>query len=253
MRLRILGNAGGSCRGFYSMSALVNDQILLDAGTGVQRLGIGQVKKVEHVLLTHSHLDHTAMLFFLMDCQIGAHPGLRVHALQETATALRKGFLNDKIWPDFENIKINGNAVMSFRYLKPYQTVELCGCKITPLPVRHAVPTLGFCLHGEREDFVFVSDIIDADAAFWRYLKSLKRLRRMTMEVSFPDSMAAVAKESCHLTPKSFAGLLKKIPAGVEVFYCHTKPQAAARVGEEMRRHFGSSVKPLKRDDVFDL
>ena len=252
MRLKILGNMGGSCRGQYSSSALINDSLLLDVGTGAQQLSLARMLKIDDVLLTHSHLDHMAMLFFLMDCQIGRkNRSLQVHCLKETAVALRRFFFNDHIWPDFENIKVDGVPIMEFNYLTPYQRQTINGCDITPLPVQHTVPTVGYCLHGDGEDFVFISDILDADDDCWEYLNNLKRFRRMTIEISFPDEMEKVAKDSFHLTPKMLERLLKKIPSGVEVFFCHAKPQVYGEVLQQVEARFVGRVKPLQRGMVF--
>lgn len=251
--LKILGNMGGSCRDTYASAALIDDFALLDAGTGVQLLSLQEMLKIDHVLLTHVHLDHTAMLFFLMDCHIGIRDSLQVHCLKETADAIRRGIANGETWPEVDKLKIDGKPIMEFNYLKPYEPVMLNGRLVTPLPVKHAVPTLAFCLHGANEDFVYINDILDAEPAFWEYLNALPQFRRMVIEVSFPDEMRKVAEDSYHLTPSMLAELLKNLRDDVEVFYCHAKPQVADKIAAQVAARFGERVRALRQGEIFTL
>jgi ribonuclease BN (tRNA processing enzyme) len=63
MRIRILGCSGGiGGRQFRTTSILVDNDILIDCGTGVADLSIAELAQVDHVFLTHSHMDHIACL-----------------------------------------------------------------------------------------------------------------------------------------------------------------------------------------------
>ena len=57
MRIRILGCSGGIGGNLRTTSILIDDDILVDAGTGVGDLSIAELSKIDHVYLTHSHLD----------------------------------------------------------------------------------------------------------------------------------------------------------------------------------------------------
>jgi phosphoribosyl 1,2-cyclic phosphodiesterase len=46
---------------------LVDHDILIDAGTGVADLSLAELALIDHVFLTHSHLDHIASLPLLID------------------------------------------------------------------------------------------------------------------------------------------------------------------------------------------
>ena len=255
MKLRILGATGTQCRGAHSMSALVNESLLLDAGTGAFNLGMEEINGIADALITHSHLDHTAMLCFLAETRIGGPDGhgLRVRCLPDTAEAIRRGFLNGEIWPDFENLHLNGQALMSFAPFAPFEKLEIGGASITPFPVEHEVPTVGFCLHGERENFVFIADIFEMPEATCAYLNGLSNFRRMTVEVSFPEGSEKTAAVSGHLTPKTLEALLAKLPSEVEVFYCHMKPRYQDEIMEQMQKRFGDRARPLQSEMVFDI
>ena len=61
MKLTVLGCAGGiGGRERLTTCLLLDDDILLDAGTGLATLDIDALAKIEHVFLTHTHLDHVA-------------------------------------------------------------------------------------------------------------------------------------------------------------------------------------------------
>src|SRR2546425_1012433 len=59
MKLRILGCSGGiGGRHLRTTSMLLDNDILVDAGTGVADLSLTELSPIDHVVLTHSHLDH---------------------------------------------------------------------------------------------------------------------------------------------------------------------------------------------------
>ena len=92
MKVRVLGCSGGIGARARTTSFLVDDDILLDAGTGVEDLSIAELAAIDHVFLTHSHLDHIAALPLLVD-SVGSlrKKPIVVHALRETIDALRAG------------------------------------------------------------------------------------------------------------------------------------------------------------------
>jgi 3',5'-cyclic-nucleotide phosphodiesterase len=47
---------------------LVDDDVLIDAGTGIGDLSLEDQKAIRHVFLTHAHLDHIAGLPMFIDC-----------------------------------------------------------------------------------------------------------------------------------------------------------------------------------------
>lgn len=39
-------------------SFLLDHDVLIDAGTGVMNLSVDELKLIDHIFITHSHLDH---------------------------------------------------------------------------------------------------------------------------------------------------------------------------------------------------
>ena len=70
-KFRVLGCSGGIGARARTTSFLLDDDILIDAGTGVEDLPVNELAAIDHVFLTHSHLDHIAALPLLVD-SVGA-------------------------------------------------------------------------------------------------------------------------------------------------------------------------------------
>jgi ribonuclease BN (tRNA processing enzyme) len=68
MKLRILGCSGGiGGRHLRTTSFLLDHDILIDAGTAAADLSIAELAAIDHVFLTHTHLDHIASLPLMID------------------------------------------------------------------------------------------------------------------------------------------------------------------------------------------
>ena len=67
MRLKILGCSGGIGGTLRTTSMLLDENILIDAGTGVGDLSLDELTKIDHVFVTHSHLDHVTSIPFIVD------------------------------------------------------------------------------------------------------------------------------------------------------------------------------------------
>ncbi len=67
MKIRVLGCSGGIGGGLRTTALLVDEDILVDAGTGVGDLTLAELSQIDHIFVTHSHLDHVASIPFLVD------------------------------------------------------------------------------------------------------------------------------------------------------------------------------------------
>src|SRR5512139_1095579 len=102
MKVRVLGCSGGIGGDLRTTSLLVDDDILIDAGTGVADLPIYELLLIDHVFVTHSHLDHIPCIPLLVDTVFGMREKhITVHATHETWQNRNVHTLNWKIWPDF--------------------------------------------------------------------------------------------------------------------------------------------------------
>jgi ribonuclease BN (tRNA processing enzyme) len=224
MKLRTLGCSGGIGKELRTTSFLLDDDILIDAGTGVGDLTIEELRGIDHIFLTHSHLDHIACIPFLVD-SVGLLRDipLTIHARQETLDALKKHVFNWVIWPDFSQIPSGDNPVMTYSPVRIGETVELNGRRITPLPANHAVPAVGYRLDSGHGSLVFSGDTTTCDA-LWDAVNRIDNLRYLIIETAFSNIDYDLAELSKHLCPSMLAEELAKLRLPAEIFITHLKP-----------------------------
>ena len=89
MKLKVLGCYGGNIPGHGMTSLLINDTLALDAGWVSEALSLKEQEKVKNILISHSHLDHTCTLPFLIDNNFSA-PGFSGPSPTITSLASRR-------------------------------------------------------------------------------------------------------------------------------------------------------------------
>ena len=204
---------------------LVDDDVLLDAGTGVGDLSLNALRRIRHVLLTHAHLDHIAGLPFLIDSVFDARIGdpLTVYGRRETLAALQKHIFNWEIWPDFAQLPDVQNPVIRYATLEPGEMITLGERLFHAVDVRHTVPAQGYCI--SHPDGVFaVSGDTTTNATLWPLLNSLPDLKALVVEVSFPDEQAALAEAAGHYCPRTLAEDLVKLDHQPDIWLTAMKP-----------------------------
>ena len=159
MRFRCLGCDGGIGGEFRTTSFLVDDDVLIDAGTGVGDLAAAELEQITDVILTHAHVDHTVCLPLLIDATVaGRRKPLVVRGTAETLDALGRHVFNNEIWPDFTRIPTPEQPFLRYVPLSLGESLELGNRRITALPVEHTVPAVGFRLDSGRASLVFSGD-----------------------------------------------------------------------------------------------
>jgi cAMP phosphodiesterase len=213
-------------------SFLINDCLAIDAGCIGFALDIQQQERVRHVVLTHTHMDHVALLpIFIDEVFSRLTAPLQVYALPEAIAALRQCIFNDAIWPNFEKIKLlNGKGpALEFRALQPRASIQLAGLSITPIPVNHTVPTVAMLVEDDHAAVIYSSDTYVTDE-LWEVANATQRLKAIFVDVSYPNELEALAKVSRHLTPQSLGSELKKLKCEAEIHCVHIKPVLRSQV-----------------------
>src|SRR5258708_11323247 len=147
MKLRILGCSGGiGGRHLRTTSMLLDNDILVEGGTGVADLSLTELSLIDNVFLTHSHLDHIASIPFMVDTVGGMRDQpLTLWAVPATLEIVRNHIFNWSIWPDFSQIPSPDKPYLRYREIQVGDTVELKNRKVTVLPSNHVVPAA--CTH----------------------------------------------------------------------------------------------------------
>lgn len=237
MKVRVLGCSGAIAKDCRTTSFLVDDDVLVDCGTGVGDLTLDEMKRVGHVLITHSHLDHVASLPLMIDAIASslAKP-VQVHALAGTIAALKTHIFNNVIWPDFSRIPSPEKPFISFHELHVGETLQITGKTIEVLPAVHTVPAVGYAITGGKGCWVFTGDT-ERNPAFWRRINQMN-VAALVIETAFSNREKELAKRALHLAPSSLAEELdlidkeKRFP----IFITHTKPAETEMIMAEIQR-----------------
>ena len=227
MRIRLLPSSAGRESQLQCLTSfLVDDRIAIDGGSIGFALAPGEIGAVRHIIVTHSHADHTASLpIYVAEAFNVLEDPIIIHGSSEVLAVLRQHVFNDQVWPDFEKIQLrNGSGpTVVFRQLEARQTVNIAGIDVTPIPVNHLVPTFGLLVQNETAAVLFTSDTYTTDE-IWKAAKEREHLKAVFVDVSFPDELGELAEASKHLTPELLAEDLKKLDRDVEVYAVHIKP-----------------------------
>ena len=255
MKVRILGCSGGiGGRHLRTTSLLVDHDILIDAGTGVGDLSIAELAQIDHVFLTHSHLDHIACLPFMVDTVGDARSApLTVHASQATLDTLRQHIFNWAIWPDFTGIPSPESAYVRFVPVELGQLTRLGERRITALPANHTVPAVAYHLDSGKASLVFSGDTTVCPE-LWEAVNQIRNLRYLIVETAFSNREQRLAEVSKHLCPKLLAGELARLKRRAEIFITHLKPGQIELTMQEIEDAIGDrQPRMLQHNQVFDL
>ena len=123
--------------------AIIDDTLLVDfnADTYAHSLQHGiDLSKLEHVIITHVHEDHYYPYDFLRRQEGFAnsmqHETLVVHGSEDVEAFARKEWEALSVKPEH----VLGQNRIAFDALKPYETKEIAGFEVTPLPATHFTP-----------------------------------------------------------------------------------------------------------------
>lgn len=254
MRLKVIGCSGGIGGSLRTTSLLLDHDVLIDAGTGVGDLELEQLVAIDHIFVTHSHLDHVASIPFVLDT-VGAMRSepLTVHALPETIEILRQHLFNWKLWPDFTTIPSPARPLLRFSPVAVGRNITIGGRTITPVPADHVVPAVGYALDSGAASLVFSGDTCGG-AAFWQAVNGIENLCYVIIETAFSNAERELAIRAKHLCPSMLAEQLTLLKRPADVFVTHLKPGG----GDEIMREIEAgawrwSPKMLQHHQVFDF
>lgn len=254
MKVRVLGCSGGIGGNLHTTSFLLDQDILIDAGTGVNELSLTELGRIDHIFITHSHLDHIACIPLLID-SVGSmrERPVTLYARMETLDILKTHIFNWKIWPDFSEIPNAQQPFMRYQEIELGETIDLDGRKITAVPANHVVPAVGYHLDSGAHSLVFSGDTTTNDA-LWKVINKIKNLRYLIMETAFSNSEKDLAVLSKHLCPSLLAEELSKFTGEAEVFITHLKPGEMELIMDEVNHSDpGVNSRMLLNNQVFEF
>jgi ribonuclease BN (tRNA processing enzyme) len=254
MRLRILGCSGGIGLDRRTTSLLVDDDILIDAGSGVGNLSLAEMAGIGHVFLTHSHLDHFAFLPLLVDTMFPKITApIVIHGQAATIKALQDHIFNWTVWPDFAKLPSVQHPVMRYEVMAPGEVYQLGDRTLEMIPVNHIVPCVGYRVAARGGAFAFSGDTTSNDT-LWDALNRHDRLDLLLVEAAFPNSEIVLSKAARHYTPQLLAADIVKLKHQPKIFISHPKPGQETVIFDECRAAMPNrDINSLSGGEVFNL
>ena len=235
MKLKVIGSSGGEFPGHNLSAYLIDDKMLLDAGTIGATLREPSQWRIRTILITHAHLDHIKGIPFLADNLViknKAH-SVTIISMQSVLTALKKNLLNNRIWPDFTIISAASRPVLVLKSLSPGKPLKIHGYTITAYKVNHSVPAVGYIIEDPEGRRLLYSGDTGPTEALW---KAAQHINCAIIEVSFPNHMKHLAMKTGHLTPELLLKEVRKIECPPEkIFITHPKPLYLKQIRREIK------------------
>ncbi|MFH1808497.1 MAG: 3',5'-cyclic-nucleotide phosphodiesterase [Pseudomonadota bacterium] len=254
MEVRVLGCHGGESPQHLPTSLLVDGHLALDAGSVCRSLSLEAQLQIEEIIIGHAHMDHIKDLALLAEQGVGRRTKpIDVHCGPDSARALKQHFFNDVVWPDFTVLPSKSKPMVRLRTERAARKFKACGLDVTMIPVHHPVESMGMLVQQGQRAFVYSSDTGPTDK-LWKAAAKVEGLAAVFLELSFPNSMQALADKAGHLTPYSLALELQKLPdPAVPVFLYHLKPSHTVEIRRELRALRRDNLSVLSPGDVIEI
>jgi ribonuclease BN (tRNA processing enzyme) len=240
-------------------SFLVDGVVAVDAGAITRALSIEEQCAVRHVLITHTHMDHTSTLPFLIENSFGnSEQAVTIYSAPGVLANIRRHLFNNDTWPDFTRIPNHLYPSVRFVEVEAERPFVISGLssgdlEVTAVPVDHLVPTTGLLLRQGSSSVLFTSDTGPTQRV-WDLANATEDLAACITECSFPNRLQEVADISLHLSPSTLASELHKLKRDVPVYLYHFKPPYVDELRKELAEtDFPHPVEELVQDRVYQF
>lgn len=200
MEVRILGAHLAEVKGARLTSLLIGGVLALDAGGLTSALSLPEQKKIETVLLTHHHFDHTRDLVTL-----AANAGyywrkqLTVYALPYTLDIVSGCLLGGKIYTNFLEYPSKEKPTLVLEAIEPYGRKAVVGYDGLAVPVKHSVPAIGYQItSSDGKSLFYTGDTTAGISDCWQHVSP----QLLITEVAGPDKYEDWLKKAGHLCPR---------------------------------------------------
>ena len=233
MRFQVLGCSGGSIPGHRPTSFLLKSTVAIDGGALTTALSPDEQELVDHVVLSHAHLDHCANLPFLLDNRFARQTRpITFYGSEQTLGDLRGSIFNNRIWPDFTTLRNRKSVALTLETIIPEVPFEINGLRFTPYEMEHTVPCLGYLIE-DAESKIFISGDTGSAHTVRERVECFEGLSAIVLEVSWPNRLAELGKVSKHLIPSNLEEAWPLHPEA-RVLITHIKPLHLEEVTAEL-------------------
>lgn len=249
MKIEILGCSGSVAQGFNTTSILINDDILIDAGSAASVLPETAIRNIRHILLTHSHIDHIKELPFILDV-LYSHSigGVTIWGSKPTMEVLKAHVFNGLIWPEMEELQVDESV---FRFASvPMSWFAVGDLKVQAVDVKHIPGSVGYVVAEGDRHVIFSGDTGYTQTLFDLAATHGEKLKAFFIEASFPNRMRDIAMVSHHMTPSMLAACIDGLDKSqTRVIAYHIKPKYL----EEVKAELPEQVECIQGGEVISL
>lgn len=255
MRIQVIGSSGSTFPGSNLPAFLLDDFMLIDAGTVGIVLDNNAQRKISHILITHAHLDHINGIPFFVDNIINDkhQHQISIISVKDVLSEIKGNIFNNRIWPDFSAIPNKKKPILKYQEIKTTGCLQIKGYKIFATRVTHAVAAYGYIIEDQKGNAVVYTGDTGPTEKLWKRM-SHHNVRALIVEVSFPNSMNDLAVKTGHLTPSLLEEELRKIIKLPEKIYVsHIKLKHKKVIERELERLGSHSLEVLEGNAVILL
>lgn len=255
MKIKVLGCAGAEMPGHNPPGFLLDDTILLDAGSLTNKISLPAQRKIKDIFITHAHLDHIRSIPFLADNLVtnGGLDRINVMSIAPVIRTIKRDLFNSAVWPDFTIIPDPFNAIISLSEIRVGTPVATGRHTITAYKVRHSVPAVGYLAEDRDGASLFYTGDTGPTPGTWKRLGD-RRIDCLIIEASFPDSLRDLAIMTGHLTPSLLQlelRTMKRLPG--KILITHPKPQYRRKIMAELRALPWKNIRLLREGETIRL
>jgi ribonuclease BN (tRNA processing enzyme) len=145
MRVHVLGCFGGEALGCRLTSLLVDEHLLLDAGSVTTALTLQAQADIDHILITHAHISHIVDLAYLSDNLFMVRPRpIEVWSIPPVIDQIKAHLFNNILWPNFSNLPSTLRPTLTFHTLSEGRPHQLGRYEVTAVRVDHTIEAVGY-------------------------------------------------------------------------------------------------------------
>ena len=200
--LKFLGAHNSESRTTKLLSMLIDNTIVLDAGCITSELSYQEQEQIKAILLSHGHYDHIRSIpSYAFNNFSKTTP---IYASHQTHQILSSHLIDGVIYPKFnEKTSFTENKPLNQVTIKGFQSFEIDGYTITPIPVNHIEGSFGYeVISEENKRIFFTGDTGPGLQEIWKKINP----ELLVIDLTFPNRLMQFAKDAQHLCPE----LLKK-------------------------------------------
>ena len=197
MKIKILGAHNCETREYGHTCFVVDDILAVDAGSLTSNLSMEEQNHLQALILSHRHYDHIRDVTALSTNFYHSGTSIDLYASSDVVDTLDRHFFTSGIYRDLTGEPL-GNPTLRINIVEPFQTNNIAGYEIMPVPVNHFGITTGFrIVTSEGKQVFYTSDTGPGLDECWKNVSP----QLLIIEVTENNLIGEGSEKPGHLTP----------------------------------------------------